>query len=158
VFGAIIGSFLNVCIARLPAGESVVYPPSHCPHCNAHIRPWDNIPLVSYLLLRGRCRACGGRISMRYPAIAALTGLFAVILVERFALTPALAVAALLVGALIVVSFIDLDHQIIPDVISLPGILIGLVLSAAGYGPPLLDSIIGVICGGGILWAVAAGY
>jgi len=158
IAGAMIGSFLNVCIARVPAGESVVYPPSHCPRCGSPIRSWDNIPLISYLVLRGRCRACRGRISLRYPVVEVLTGLFAVLLVARFDLSPALVVAAVFVAALIVVSFIDLDHQIIPDVISLPGIVVGLALSATGYGPPLLDSIIGVLCGGGILWGVAAGY
>ena len=156
--GTIIGSFLNVCIARLPRSESVVFPPSHCPHCNSRIRSWDNIPLVSYLLLRGRCRACHRRISLRYPAVELLSGLLALLLVQRFDLSPALAVAGVFVAALIVVSFIDLDHQIIPDVISLPGIVVGVLLSALGYGPPLLDSIIGVLCGGGILFAVAAGY
>jgi leader peptidase (prepilin peptidase)/N-methyltransferase len=158
VVGAMLGSFLNVCIHRLPAGESVVYPPSHCPVCGVPIRHRDNIPLVSYVLLCGRCRACGGAISFRYPFVEALSGVMLVLLLYRFGFSPALAVYAAFVAALIVISFIDLDHQIIPDVISLPGIVLGLVVSALGQGPPLLDSVVGVLVGGGILYAVAAGY
>jgi leader peptidase (prepilin peptidase)/N-methyltransferase len=158
VVGAAVGSFLNVCIVRLPAGQSVVYPPSRCPQCGARIRSWDNIPLISYLLLRGRCRSCGRRISARYPVVEALTGLMFVLLLQRFDLSPHLGVAALFMAALIVITFVDLDHQIIPDVISLPGIVVGLVVSALGYGPSLVDSALGVVCGGGILYAVAFGY
>jgi leader peptidase (prepilin peptidase)/N-methyltransferase len=158
VFGAVIGSFLNVCIHRLPAKESVVYPPSHCPGCGARIRSRDNIPLLSYVLLRGRCRSCGAPISLRYPVVEALSGALLVLLLYRFGLSPALGVYVAFVAALIVVSFIDLDHQIIPDVISLPGIVVGLVASALGQGPPLLDSVLGALVGGGILYAVAVGY
>ena len=158
VIGAVIGSFLNVCIHRLPAGESVVYPPSHCPGCGVRIRSRDNIPLLSYVLLRGRCRSCGAAISVRYPAVEALSGALLVLLLYRFGLSPALGVYAAFVAALIVVSFIDLDHQIIPDVISLPGIVVGLVASALGQGPPLLDSLLGALIGGGMLYAVAVGY
>lgn len=158
ISGAVIGSFLNVCIRRLPAGESVVYPPSHCPGCGARIRSRDNIPLLSFALLRGRCRSCRTAISWRYPAVEALTGGLSVVLLYRFGLSPALVINAAFVAALIVVSFIDLDHQIIPDAISLPGIVIGLALSAAGQGPPLLDSLIGALLGGGILYGVAIGY
>lgn len=158
VAGATVGSFLNVCIWRLPAGQSVVYPPSHCPACGARIRLWDNIPLLSYLLLRGRCRSCQARIALRYPAVEALTGIMGMLLVCRFPPSPLLAVYALFVAALIVISFIDLAHQIIPDVISLPGIVVGLLLSALGYGPSLVDSAIGILLGGGLLYAVAAGY
>ena len=156
--GAVIGSFLNVCVWRVPRGESIVYPRSRCPNCDDAIRPRDNVPLVSYALLRGRCRACGGAISFRYPAIEALTGVMLVLLLHRFGLSLALGVYTAFVAALIVVSFIDLDHQIIPDVISLPGIVLGLVVSALGQGPPLLDSVVGVLVGGGILYAVAVGY
>lgn len=158
VLGAVIGSFLNVCIRRVPAGESVVSPPSHCPQCGVRIRGWDNIPLLSYLVLRGRCRACGTSISWRYPVVEALTGGMLVLLVWRFDLSVRLVADGIFVAALIVVSFIDLDLQIIPDVISLPGIVVGLVFAVAGWGPPLLTSVAGVLLGGGILYAVAAGY
>jgi leader peptidase (prepilin peptidase)/N-methyltransferase len=158
VVGAVVGSFLNVCIVRLPAGQSVVYPPSRCPQCGTRIRSWDNIPLVSYLLLRGRCRSCGRRISVRYAVVEALTGIMFVLLQHRLDLLPHLGVAALFVAALIVITFIDIDHQIIPDVISLPGIVVGLVVSALGFGPSLVDSVLGALCGGGILYAVAFGY
>lgn len=158
VVGAMVGSFLNVCIWRLPRDESIVFPPSHCPQCNGEIRPWDNVPILSYVALRGRCRACQAVISWRYPAVEAVTGAMAVLLLWRFGLSPAFAVAAVFVAALIVVSFIDLDHQIIPDEISLPGIVVGLAVAAVGYGVPLIDSIVGVLLGGGLLWAVAAGY
>jgi leader peptidase (prepilin peptidase)/N-methyltransferase len=158
VIGAVIGSFLNVCIHRLPAGESVVYPPSHCPGCGVRIRSRDNIPLLSYVLLRGRCRSCGAAISLRYPVVEALSGALLMLLLYRFGLSPALGVYAAFVAALVVVSFIDLDHQIIPDVISLPGIVVGLVASALGQGPPLLDSLLGALVGGGMLYAVAVGY
>ncbi len=156
--GVVIGSFLNVCIVRLPAGQSIVYPPSHCPRCGTRIRSRDNIPLISYLVLRGRCRSCGGRISVRYPVVEALTGVLFVLLAQRFGCSPYLGIAALLVAALIVITFIDIDHQIIPDVISLPGIVVGLLVSALGYGPPFVDSALGALCGGGILYAVAFGY
>jgi len=158
VFGTILGSFLNVCIGRIPAGESIVFPPSHCPRCGAGVAPRDNIPLLSYVLLRGRCRSCGRAISVRYPAVEALTGVMLVLLLYRFGLSSQVGVYAVFVAALIIVSFIDLDHQIIPDVISLPGIVLGLLAAAVGQGPPLLDSAIGVLVGGGSLYAVAAGY
>lgn len=158
VIGAVIGSFLNVCIHRLPAGESVVYPPSHCPGCGERIRSRDNVPLLSYVLLRGRCRSCGAAISVRYPVVEALSGALLVLLLYLLGLSPRLGVYGAFVAALIVVSFIDLDHQIIPDVISLPGIVVGLVASALGQGPPLLDSLLGALLGGGMLYAVAVGY
>ena len=158
LFGAIIGSFLNVCIWRLPLGESVVYPPSHCPACGSRIRARDNIPMLGYLLLRGRCYSCGTRISLRYPAVEVLSGLAAMVLLLHFGLSAPLASYGLFVGALIVITFIDIDHQIIPDVISLPGIPLGLLFSALGYGVPLLDSAVGVVLGGGILYLVAIGY
>lgn len=158
VTGLVLGSFLNVCIRRIPAGESIVRPGSHCPGCKAAIRPYDNIPLISYALLRGRCRGCGEPISLRYPFVELLTGIAMVALVLHFGLTPVLPVYAAFLAALIVITFIDLDHQIIPDVISLPGIVIGLVCAAAGLGPSLAASIGGLLLGGGFLYAIAASY
>ena len=158
VAGLVLGSFLNVCIRRLPAGESIVRPGSHCPGCKTAIRPYDNIPVISYALLRGRCRACGQRISLRYPFVEVLTGIAMVMLVRHFGLTAPLPVYAAFLAALIVITFIDLDYQIIPDVISLPGIVVGLVCAAAGFGPSLGASLAGLLLGGGFLYAVAAGY
>jgi leader peptidase (prepilin peptidase)/N-methyltransferase len=157
-FGAVIGSFLNVCIFRLPAGQSIVSPASRCPACGTPVRSHDNVPILSYMLLHGRCRDCRSPISLRYPAVEALTGFMFVLLLYRIGPLPILAVDAAFVAALIVLSFIDLDHQIIPDVISLPGIAIGLLLSTLGYGPALVDSALGVLVGGGLLYAVAIGY
>jgi leader peptidase (prepilin peptidase)/N-methyltransferase len=158
LFGAILGSFLNVCIWRIPAKQSIIFPPSHCPQCKARLRPYDNIPLLSYLLLRGRCRACGGRISPRYPLVEALMGILLVLLLQHCGLTPALAIYTVFVAALVVVTFIDIDHQIIPDSISLPGIPLGVLCAFLGVGPSPLDSVVGLLLGGGLLYAVAAGY
>ncbi len=158
LLGTIVGSFLNVCIARLPRGESIVYPPSRCPHCQARIRPWDNVPILSFLWLGGRCRSCGQRISWQYPLVEALTGGLFAVNVWFFGLTPWAAVSSLLCAALVTVSFIDLEHQIIPDRISLPGIMLGLLLALPGWGPSLAERVVGTLLGGGILWAVAEFY
>jgi len=136
IVGAVVGSFVNVCIWRLPAGESIVSPPSHCPHCGNHIRAYDNIPILSYLLLGGRCRACRTRISARYPAVEALTAAGFALVAHQFGPTPEAAAAALFLAALIVISFIDLDHQIIPDVISLRGSSSGCCSPSPGSGRP----------------------
>ena len=156
--GAVVGSFLNVCIWRLPAGESIVYPASHCPRCHVPILIRDNVPIFSYLFLRGRCRNCQTPISVRYPLVELLTGGMFVLLLYRFDLSPIFAASAVFVSALIAISFIDLDHQIIPDVISLPGIVVGLLLAVFGFGPPILDAVLGVLLGGGLLYGVAVGY
>ena len=163
IFGAIVGSFLNVCILRIPNGESIVHPPSHCPSCKAPIAFYDNIPLLSYLILRGRCRACRESISARYFAVELLTASLTAALFYKFGLGPAFFASFIFVGALIVISFIDLDVMIIPDVISLPGIVLGLLFSIAGrYAledpfeiiPSPLNSLIGLLVGGGFLLAV----
>ena len=132
VFGAIVGSFLNVCIVRLPKDESVVYPPSHCPHCDVAIAFYDNVPLISYVVLGGHCRFCGARISPRYFIVELLMGSLALALYTQFDLSLAFFVSFVFVAALIVISFIDLDVRIVPDVISLPGIVAGLVFSLVG--------------------------
>jgi len=157
-FGLIIGSFLNVCIHRLPAGQSVVHPRSRCPACGRMIRGYDNVPVLSWLLLRGRCRDCGARISARYPVVELLSGGFAAMTVTRFGPGWEALLMYLLIAAFLVITFIDIDHRIIPDVISLPGIAIGL---AASFLPGLLsplDSVIGILAGGGSLFLVAWGY
>jgi leader peptidase (prepilin peptidase)/N-methyltransferase len=127
--GLVVGSFANVCIHRLPLGRSIVFPPSACPACDAHIRPWDNIPLVSYLALRGRCRACRTHISPRYPLVEAVTGLawWGVARVEGPSVW--LLVWGVFVTALLVLALIDLDHQILPDLITIPGVVLGVAQS-----------------------------
>lgn len=164
VFGSILGSFLNVCIARLPKNESIVKPPSHCPNCKAPIPFYDNIPLISYLFLLGRCRFCKGRISPRYFSVELLMGVLTVALLFRFGLSPAFFVNIVFVAALIVITFIDLDVRIVPDVISLPGIGVGLVASFFQYPwptgylsipPSPFNSLLGILAGGGFLLLVA---
>ena len=154
LFGAIVGSFLNVCIYRLPRGESVVAPRSHCPGCGTPIRAWDNIPLLSFLILRGHCRDCGQPISWRYPLVEGLTSLLFALTVTRYGLTCLTASLLCLVAALVIVAFVDLDHQLIPNVITLPGIPLGLVAGLIGGGPPILDRILGALTGAGFLYLV----
>lgn len=158
VFGMVVGSFLNVCICRLPEGQSVVSPPSRCPHCSHRISWYDNIPLVSYLLLRGRCRGCGARISPQYPLVELLNGVLTLLLFLRFGPTLTFAALFLFCSALVVITFIDLEHQIIPDEISLPGIVIGLILSFFLPGQSWLNSLLGILLGGGSLLLVAYLY
>jgi len=167
IFGAIVGSFLNVCILRIPEGESVIQPPSRCPNCKSPIAFYDNIPLFSYLFLRGRCRACQGRISPRYFVVELLMASLTVALFYKFGLGPAFFSSFIFVAALLVISFIDLDVRIIPDVISLPGIVLGLLFSLLGYYlvhdpaeliPSPFSSLIGVAVGGGFLLALAWAY
>jgi leader peptidase (prepilin peptidase)/N-methyltransferase len=156
--GMVVGSFLNVCICRLPKGESVVFPPSHCPHCDYRIRWYDNIPLVSYLLLRGRCRGCCAHISIQYPLVELLNGLLTLALFLRFGPTLAFLVLFLFCSALVVITFIDIEHQIIPDEISLPGIIIGFIFSFFLQGHSWLNSLLGILLGGGSLLLVAYVY
>ena len=154
LFGSIIGSFLNVCIHRIPRGESIVFPPSHCPGCSEKIAPGDNIPILSYLLLRGRCRHCGGGISPVYPLVELLTALLFLYFTCRFGLSRVLLPYLIFLSAMIVIFFIDLFHQIIPDVISLPGILVGLALTPL-LPHSFLEGVIGVLAGGGFFLSVA---
>lgn len=158
IFGALVGSFLNVCIYRLPKNESVVFPASHCPNCDYQIRWYDNIPMLSYLFLRGSCRKCGTRISPQYPVVEFLNGALALALFLRFGLGFPYAVLFVLCSSLVVITFIDLEHQIIPDVISLPGIVVGFVCSFFIPGFGWLNSLIGIVAGGGSLLLVAYGY
>jgi leader peptidase (prepilin peptidase)/N-methyltransferase len=130
--GAVIGSFLNVVIHRLPRRESVVFPPSRCPSCGAGIRPRDNVPVLSYLLLRGRCRSCSVRIPLRYPVVELLAALAAVAMYHRFGLTLPLVLFLPFSWSLVVLAFIDAEHQILPDRITLPGIALSAAVPAAG--------------------------
>lgn len=165
IFGAMVGSFLNVCIARLPNDESVVHPRSRCPKCQQPIAAYDNIPILSYLLLRGRCRGCGVAISLRYPIVEMLMGLLAVALFWQFGLGLAFVSFFLFTAALLVISFVDFDVRIVPNVISLPGIVVGLLFSLlAAYVTPdpaiptPLSALLGVLIGGGFLLATALIY
>jgi leader peptidase (prepilin peptidase)/N-methyltransferase len=150
-FGLVVGSFANVCIHRLPLRQSVVTPPSRCPRCHERIAPWDNVPVLSYLLLLGRCRRCRGPISPRYPAVEAANGALYVAVGAALGPSPRAVVAMVFVTALVVLAFIDLDHQLLPDAITLPGIALGL---ANGVEAALLPSGALALLGG---FAAAAG-
>lgn len=155
--GLCVGSFLNVCIHRLPARTSIVFPASRCPAC-AHLLAWsDNIPVVSYLALRGRCRYCLAPISVRYPLIEAVTCAVFLLHGHVFGLTPLLFVRLAFACALIVLFAIDLEHQILPNVITLPGIVVGFVCSFVVPPGPLM-SLAGIALGGGLLWAIAEAW
>lgn len=167
IFGAMVGSFLNVCIARIPNDESIVQPRSRCPGCKKAIAAYDNIPILSYLLLRGRCRGCGTGISLRYPLVELLMGILAVALYWRFGLGLAFISFFVFCAGLVVISFIDIDVRIVPNGISLPGIVIGLLFSLlAAYVipdpvsviPTPLSALLGVLIGGGFLLATALIY
>jgi len=158
IFGAVIGSFLNVCICRIPEGVSIVAPASRCPYCQAPIRWYQNIPVISYLVLRGRCATCHQTISPRYPLVEILTGLLFVLVFRQYGFLWATPVYWLLAAALVVITFIDLDHQIIPDIISLPGIPLGFVLTFLVPGISWSDSLLGILLGGGSLYVVGRVY
>ncbi|MFH1310613.1 MAG: prepilin peptidase [Candidatus Omnitrophota bacterium] len=163
VFGAIIGSFLNVCIYRLPLGKSIVHPHSFCPHCERPIKWFDNVPLISFLILFGKCRYCKNSISARYFVVELVTALSGVILLFYFPISAPFFVYWVLVCALITITFIDIEHQEIPDVISLPGILVGLILmtvfkldGSPVYMKSFLNSAVGVLAGGGLMFLLGA--
>jgi len=129
LFGLIVGSFLNVAIVRLPRGRSIVSPPSHCPQCKTRIKFYDNIPLISFLILRGKCRNCGEPISWRYPLVELMNGLFYAWIVNEFWIGGEAFLLMVFCSSLIVITFIDIDFQIIPDSITLPGILVGVSIA-----------------------------
>ena len=182
ILGSVIGSFLNVCIYRLPMGESIVFPPSHCTSCGRAIRFYNNIPILSYLMLKGKCRDCGSRISIQYPLVELLSGVALTGLYYKFGLTLDLLFYAMLTYSLIVITFIDLGHMIIPNAITIPGAAAGLIYNALitdweksrdllgafswslenFFGVlnevPFLDSVFGLITGGGILFLIAFLY
>jgi leader peptidase (prepilin peptidase) / N-methyltransferase len=153
--GALIGSFLNVCIYRLPRGESIVWPGSHCPSCGKAIEFYDNIPVLSFLWLIGRCRACRGRISTRYPLVEAVNAAGYLAILWTFGPTWTTVLYALLFSALLVVAGTDLTHKIIPNVVTLPGIVLGLLGAATVLPVGLINALLGVAVGGGLLWALA---
>jgi len=157
ILGLIVGSFSNVCIYRIPKNESIVYPASHCPKCHSLIKPVDNIPLLSYILLKGRCRNCKSKISIQYPIVEFLTGLTYLIIYLIYGLSIQSLIYIILSSALIIIAFIDLNEQIVPDVISLPGIVIGFILSFFVPYISFINSGLGVIVGGGTILIIGLG-
>jgi len=151
ILGLILGSFSNVCIYRIPRNESIIYPASHCPKCGSHIKPVDNIPLLSFILLKGRCRNCKNKISIQYPTVEVLTGLIYLIIYLIYGLSIQSLIYIILSSALIIIAFIDLNEEIVPDVISLPGIVIGFILSFFVSYISFINSALGVAVGGGII-------
>jgi leader peptidase (prepilin peptidase)/N-methyltransferase len=177
LLGLLVGSFLNVVIYRLPLmlearwrrdccelleveGEkapsplSLSSPNSHCPHCKSPVKPWQNIPVLSYVMLGGKCANCQARISLRYPVLEIVTGVMTMALAWYFPLTPALAGALLFTWALIALTMIDVDHQLLPDDITLPLLWLGLAFNVTGTFAPLQDAVIGAIAGYLSLWSV----
>ena len=159
-FGLAIGSFLNVCIYRIPEKKSLLRPGSHCPQCATPIKPYDNIPLFSFVMLKGRCRHCKAKISIRYPFVELLTALLFVALYMRYGLTSQFIIYFLMVTGLIVITIIDLDRFIIPDKITFPGIGVGLLCSFfnvhLGLGlKGVLSSAIGLVVGGALFFFIA---
>ncbi len=161
VFGLLVGSFLNVVIHRVPVGQSIAWPGSHCPACERPIRTWENIPLLSFLALRGRCAGCGISISWRYPAIEVLTGLLFLAVTLRFGVSAMTLVWMAFVAALVAAAMIDFDHQFIPDGISLGGLVLGLTavplvvsLDSGDLALAYSHAFLGALVGGGLLWIV----
>lgn len=161
IFGSIIGSFLNVCIYRMPHGKSVVWPGSHCPLCEKRIPWYDNVPFLGYLFLGGKCRFCRKRISPVYMLVELITALMFVALYLRFGLSYSFFIFAAMISSLIVATFVDIPHRIIPDEVSLGGIVLGFILNSirgVSYNPfsydfgPMLNSFLGILVGGGIIY------
>jgi leader peptidase (prepilin peptidase)/N-methyltransferase len=179
-FGLIFGSFLNVCIYRLPRRESIVFPGSHCPKCGKPVRPFDNIPVLSYLVLAGKCRSCRTSISLQYPVVEALAGGAFLACALRWDVAPPTFVNSILLAVIIALVFIDYHHQILPNILTLPGLILGITLSPlqapAYFQDPLsreiasllsadperflpwAGSALGALLGGGLLYVVAALY
>jgi len=159
IFGSLVGSFLNVCIHRMPLGESIVSPRSYCPKCKKTISWYDNIPFLSYLVLGARCRFCKEKISFRYFIVELLTAGVFLIFYNRYGLSFNFLFYIIFVSGLIVATFVDIKHRVIPDEISLGGIVVGLILNliktyllpATYYLLPIYDSLLGILIGGGII-------
>lgn len=170
IFGSVWGSFLNVCIYRLPQGKSIIFPRSHCPHCRKTLLWYDNIPFVSYILLRGRCRHCHQVISFRYFVVEFLTALLFLSILLKFGLSRELFIYLVFISSLVIATFTDFDHRIIPDVVTYPALVLGLILSTAypslqrsiyqwskvctTSGEGFLASLIGALSGGIFLYSI----
>lgn len=155
LLGMCLGSFLNVCIFRIPLKKSIINPPSSCPICGERIKYYDNIPVLSYILLGGRCRSCGEKISIQYPVVELATAFFSLALYFKYGLSFSYLIWLAVVSSLLIVSFIDLNQMIIPDLITLPGIGIGFLLSLFLKQISYIESLIGIIVGGGVLYLIA---
>lgn len=147
IFGLITGSFLNVCIYRIPQKKSIISPGSYCPKCKVPILPYHNIPVISYIFLKGKCYHCHQSISFIYPIVEFINALFYFLLFSKFGLSLSFFIYSLFISSLIIISFIDLEHQIIPDVITLPFILLGIIISFFPNGINIYDSLLGGIIG-----------
>lgn len=182
IIGSVLGSFLNVCIYRLPREESIAFPPSHCTACGHKIRFYNNVPVLSFIFLGGRCADCKARISLVYPLVEILSGLLFLLTVHRFGLTLSTLFYIPFIYALLVITFIDLEHMIIPNIISLPGVVIGILFNALvtdwqysreligslsmSLGSflellnevPVFDAVFGAVLGGGVLFLIAYLY
>ncbi|MBI3400192.1 MAG: prepilin peptidase [Acidobacteria bacterium] len=156
-FGGVIGSFLNVCIYRLPLGKSVVWPASACPYCRRELAWYENIPVLSYLALRGRCRSCHVTIGVQYPIVEALTAAMFALALWMYGPTPLFTSRVIFGCGLIVLFAIDLEHHLLPNAITLPGIVVGFAFSFLTE-PGWMASIIGIAAGGGVLWVIAEVY
>jgi leader peptidase (prepilin peptidase)/N-methyltransferase len=148
ILGLIIGSFLNVCIYRIPRHKSIARPRSFCPNCKITIHPYDNIPVLSYLILGGRCRYCKTKISWQYPLVELLTGILFLLLFLKFSLSLQFIAYTILVALLIIATFTDLSHRIIPNVVSIPGIILGLIVNSSNFK----NVLFGVLICAAILW------
>ncbi|MEW6621148.1 MAG: prepilin peptidase [bacterium] len=152
IFGALIGSFFNVCIYRLPIDESIVIPFSHCPNCKTKIKIWENIPIISYLILKGKCRYCGVQISPRYLIVEILTPVLFLLLWQFFGKSPDFFIYLLFISVLIIITFIDFEHQLILNVLTYPMIIIGLLISY--FKGIFISSLIAGLVGGGIIFLI----
>ncbi len=163
ILGLIVGSFANVCIYRLPREKSIVNPPSACPRCGARIKPWDNIPVLSYIFLRGRCRRCGEPISVIYPLVEVMNGILYVLVLYKYGISWALPFFLALGSALLIITFIDIEFQIIPDEITIPGAIIGIIAGwlllpdpfARSMHMGIMTTLIGAALGFGLYYVVA---
>ncbi|MFZ5353580.1 MAG: prepilin peptidase [Bacillota bacterium] len=154
--GIIIGSFLNVCISRIPRKESIIFPNSHCPICGTNIKPYDNIPILSYIILGAKCRSCKGRISLQYPLVELLTGIIFLLLYMKFDISIVFLKYAVLACLLLVIGIIDFKTQEIPDGLNLFGLIAGMIFAfTAGYKEFLITGLTGFLLGGGLFLLIA---
>lgn len=158
LLGLVLGSFYNVCISRYLSGESVIFPGSRCPHCRTSLKWWENIPLFSFALLKGRCRTCREPISWRYPAVELVSGLWMLALYTEYGLTLPLLIFTLFGGLLIVQSTIDLESFILPDIMTLPGGAAALICAPLFLGLSWVDSLVGAVAGAGFFLLLQKGY